>query len=210
MFGWYTNQGEAPMSPAEIAVRERLLAAAIALIREHGPAGLTQPRVAKAAGISQSHLTYYFPTREALRNAVLERAALGQLAGIKRAFAAQADADALAKILETALGQAENSRLLVSFLLAADQDSAARKIFHDLVNSMRSEIAAAASSSSACGPVPISPRRASSSTSRPSSVPRSAISSIGHSCGAWSSAASTRSCRASRRTSRSPGHSKIS
>lgn len=132
------------MSPTEIAVRERLLAAAIALIREHGPAGLTQPRVAKAAGISQSHLTYYFPTREALRNAVLERAALGQLAGIKRAFAAQADSDALAKVLETALGQAENSRLLVSFLLAADQDPAARKIFHDLVNSMRAEIAAAA------------------------------------------------------------------
>jgi AcrR family transcriptional regulator len=132
------------MSPAELAVRERLLAAAIALIREHGPAGLTQPRVAKAAGISQSHLTYYFPTREALRNAVLERAALGQLAGIKRAFATQSDSDTLAKVLETALGQAENSRLLVSFLLAADQDTAARKIFHDLVNGMRAEIAAAA------------------------------------------------------------------
>ncbi|WP_454916872.1 TetR family transcriptional regulator [Xanthobacter sediminis] len=61
------------MAPADI--RERLLMAAVGLVREHGLPGLTQPRVAKAAGVSQSHLTYYFPTRADLVHAVLERAA---------------------------------------------------------------------------------------------------------------------------------------
>src|ERR671919_440811 len=118
------------MSPAEIAVRERLLTAAIELIREHGPAGLTQPRVAKAAGISQSHLTYYFPTRAALLAAVLERAAEGQLAGMKHAFATVGRGPGkLAAALGAALEQPQNSRLLVSFALAADQDSQVRAIF---------------------------------------------------------------------------------
>jgi AcrR family transcriptional regulator len=132
------------MSPAEIAVRERLLTAAIELIREHGPAGLTQPRVAKAAGISQSHLTYYFPTRAALLAAVLERAAEGQLAGMKHAFATVGRGPGkLAAALGAALEQPQNSRLLVSFALAADQDPQVRAIFESLARNMRAEIAAA-------------------------------------------------------------------
>ncbi len=54
--------------------------AAATLIREQGLPKLTQPRVAKAAGVSQSHLTYYFPTRADLVHAVLERAAERQSA----------------------------------------------------------------------------------------------------------------------------------
>lgn len=132
------------MSPAEVALRERLLVAAISLIREHGPAGLTQPKVAKAAGISQSHLTYYFPTRATLLNAVLERAAQGQLAAIKLAFStAGAGPNRLAAILGAALEQQQNSRLLVSFAVAADQDPTARKTFEHLATDMRAEIAAA-------------------------------------------------------------------
>jgi AcrR family transcriptional regulator len=44
-------------------VRERLLEAALRLLAESGAHELTQPKVAKAAGVRQSHLTYYFPTR---------------------------------------------------------------------------------------------------------------------------------------------------
>jgi len=44
-------------------VRERLLEAALKLLAESGAHELTQPRVAKAEGVRQSHLTYYFPTR---------------------------------------------------------------------------------------------------------------------------------------------------
>src|SRR2546425_10303971 len=44
-------------------VRDRILEAALGLLAESGAHELTQPRVSKAAGVRQSHLTYYFPTR---------------------------------------------------------------------------------------------------------------------------------------------------
>ncbi len=133
------------MSPVEIAVRERLLVAAVGLIREHGLAGLTQPRVAKAAGISQSHLTYYFPTRQALLAAVLERTAADQLAGVELAMrAASTSPRKLADAMGTAFEKAENSRVLISFALAASQDADARAIFERLTRGIRGEVAAAA------------------------------------------------------------------
>jgi AcrR family transcriptional regulator len=133
------------MSPAEIAVRERLLAAAIGLIREHGLAGLTQPRVAKAAGVSQSHLTYYFPTRTALLTAVLERTAADQLAGVQQALAsASSSPKKLADTMGTAFEKAENSRVLISFALAASQSAEAREIFERLTRGIRGATAAAA------------------------------------------------------------------
>lgn len=133
------------MSPAEIAVRERLLVAAIGLIRDHGLAGLTQPRVAKAAGISQSHLTYYFPTRQALLAAVLDRTATDQLAGVELAMrGASTSPRKLADAMGTAFEKAENSRVLISFALAASQDADVRAIFERLTRGIRGEVAAAA------------------------------------------------------------------
>lgn len=133
------------MSPTEIAVRERLMTAAIALIREQGLAGLTQPRVAKAAGISQSHLTYYFPTRQALLAAVLDRTATDQLAGVEQAMrAASTSRRTLAGAMGNAFEKAENSRVLISFALAASQDADARAIFERLTRGIRGEVAAAA------------------------------------------------------------------
>ena len=42
--------------------RTRILDAALGLLAKRGAQELTQPRIAKAAGVRQSHLTYYFPT----------------------------------------------------------------------------------------------------------------------------------------------------
>src|SRR2546423_7215859 len=51
-------------------VRDRILEAALGLLAESGAHELTQPRVSRAAGVRQSHLTYYFPTRADLLQAV--------------------------------------------------------------------------------------------------------------------------------------------
>src|SRR3954467_11602820 len=51
-------------------VRSRILEAALGLLAQSGAHELTQPRVARAAGVRQSHLTYYFPTRAELMQAV--------------------------------------------------------------------------------------------------------------------------------------------
>ncbi|MCX8099482.1 MAG: TetR/AcrR family transcriptional regulator [Casimicrobiaceae bacterium] len=53
-------------------VRERVLTAALELLQTDGFAGLTTSAVARRAGIRQSHLTYYFPTRAQLVRATAQ------------------------------------------------------------------------------------------------------------------------------------------
>jgi AcrR family transcriptional regulator len=50
--------------------RTKILEAALGLLAKGGAQELTQPRIAKAAGVRQSHLTYYFPTIHELLQAV--------------------------------------------------------------------------------------------------------------------------------------------
>jgi AcrR family transcriptional regulator len=55
--------------PADASVRTRILAAAVEVLHNQGFSALTQNAVAAKAGVRQSHVTYYFPTRlDLLRN----------------------------------------------------------------------------------------------------------------------------------------------
>jgi AcrR family transcriptional regulator len=56
----------------ENSLRQRILDAGLDIVEEQGIAALTQPKVAKAAGLRQSHLTYYFPRKADLYVALLE------------------------------------------------------------------------------------------------------------------------------------------
>lgn len=60
--------------PLPTGTRERILFAAVYVLFEEGFPSLTQQRVCEKAGIRQSHLTYYFPTRNDL---LREAAAFG-------------------------------------------------------------------------------------------------------------------------------------
>lgn len=60
--------------PTPASTRERILFAAVQVLFEEGFSSLTQQRVCEKAGIRQSHLTYYFPTRNDL---LREAAAFG-------------------------------------------------------------------------------------------------------------------------------------
>lgn len=60
-------------------VRARILNAAVDLLKVSGIKKLAQPQVAKAAGIPQGHLTYYFPKKADLLSAVAQR--FGELMG---------------------------------------------------------------------------------------------------------------------------------
>lgn len=60
--------------PTPASTRERILLAAVYVLFEEGFSSLTQQRVCEKAGIRQSHLTYYFPTRNDL---LREAAAFG-------------------------------------------------------------------------------------------------------------------------------------
>lgn len=65
-------RAQASSKPRE-NLRERILDAAVTLLRRDGHKKLTQTKVAAAAGIPQGHLTYYFPRRADLLLAVARR-----------------------------------------------------------------------------------------------------------------------------------------
>ena len=67
-----------------VGVRERILDAALAILAESGLRNLTQVGVANRARVRQSHLTYYFPTRDDLLEAVTARAVDGIATGFHR------------------------------------------------------------------------------------------------------------------------------
>lgn len=60
--------------------RDRILEAALGLLAESGAHELTRPKISKVAGVRQSHLTYYFPTRADLLQEVA-RYSVEKLAG---------------------------------------------------------------------------------------------------------------------------------
>ena len=85
----------APMSAKEaqsepVGVRERIIAAAVQLLHEQGINALTQTKVSHLAGVRQSHLTYYFPTRTDL----LKQAVLSGVASLQAALDGPAESSA--------------------------------------------------------------------------------------------------------------------
>jgi AcrR family transcriptional regulator len=65
--------------------REKILQAALGLLAREGVRSLTQPRVARAAGMRQSHLTYYFPKKKDLVEAVLTHIVEGMASHLREA-----------------------------------------------------------------------------------------------------------------------------
>lgn len=119
-----------------MSVKQRLLAAGVTLLHEQGLAALTQPRIAKAAGVSQSHLTYYFPTRNELLLAIAEQSvndALARQLGSPEADPAQA--------LAAAMRFLPRVRMLLGLVAAADQEPSLREAVSRLVDHVRQSIA---------------------------------------------------------------------
>ncbi|MDA8164333.1 MAG: TetR/AcrR family transcriptional regulator [Desulfobacteraceae bacterium] len=115
-------------------VPERLLAAAMELVRTEGLRGLSQARVAAAAGLRQSHLTYYFPTRKDLIKALVKAIH----AEISEAMGAAPEGDGAAASVDKAraffvrrLREPLMARLMLALLNAADEDPSLRQWLRD-------------------------------------------------------------------------------
>lgn len=122
-------------------MKNRIVAAALAVLQSEGWSALTQPRVALAAGLRQSHLTYYFPTRRDLVTAVSREVARRLVAGFER-LAAEAPADPRGFGESFArLCSPEQTRLLLTLVLAADAEPAIRRIFRALTKDVRARLA---------------------------------------------------------------------
>ncbi|MDH4188910.1 MAG: TetR family transcriptional regulator [Betaproteobacteria bacterium] len=123
-------------------VRTRILDAALALAAEAGLHALTQPRVSRAAGVRQSHLTYYFPTRAALLQAVALRSIESASSPFGHRLAKRAAGrHTLADRLADAILDHGRVRLLLGLVAAADSDVEIRHMMRRFIRAVRARLA---------------------------------------------------------------------
>lgn len=106
-----------------VGVRERIIAAAVQLLHEQGINALTQTKVSHLAGVRQSHLTYYFPTRTDL----LKQAVLSGVASLQAALdgPAESSARSLAEfrnVFEAQLADRRVPRMMAALAVASEED----------------------------------------------------------------------------------------
>jgi AcrR family transcriptional regulator len=114
-------------------LRQDIINASLAVLRESGYSGFTQPKVAAEVGLRQSHLTYYFPTRVDLLVGVARVAIDRQLAAVDGVVGASSVRDA-AKTIANVVVRHENTRVIMALVQAADQEPALRELFRELAD----------------------------------------------------------------------------
>ncbi len=135
---------ESGRGETRLGVRDRILDAAMAVLREGGIQQLTQMEVARRAGVRQSHLTYYFPTREHLLDAVIARGVQGIAAGLHHAVdEPDGGVDALLRRFAAGVVDLEHMRLFVSMIVGADGDEDLRAVMADTTRRMEAALAEA-------------------------------------------------------------------
>lgn len=116
------------MPNTESDKRERILHAAIGVLREEGLARFSQPRVAARAGLRQSHLTYYFPSRVDLLHAVADLAVAQRVAALQVIGTVTSIEQKIA-VLAGVLADPEQTRVLIALTESADRDPGVRAAF---------------------------------------------------------------------------------
>lgn len=123
-----------------MSTREKIIDSGVELLQSQGIAALTQPRVARAAGVSQGNLTYHFPTRDDLLVAVAEAAIERVLASLKAIALDAAHAD-LAAVLGDVIPRQAPVRVMLGLIVAAEDNPALRAALGGLVRRVRQGIA---------------------------------------------------------------------
>ena len=119
-------------------VKTRILNAALGLLAEGGE--LTQPSVSKAAGVRQSHLTYYFPTVTDLLQAVA-RHSLDSLARELGSTKAKRRPRSLAEGIAHGTRDKRRVRVMLGLVTAADRDASLKPRMRTFVKEIRGRIA---------------------------------------------------------------------
>ena len=121
-------------------VRETILHAGVALLKEQGVAALTQPKVAKAAGIKQSHLTYYFPKRTDLLLGIAEHTIARVMSDLEARMQEERSRTAFGETIATAMIDGAPPRVMVGLIVAADADPSLRPPLRKLIKHVRTRI----------------------------------------------------------------------
>ena len=121
-------------------VRDSILAAGVGLLKDKGIAALTQPQVARAAGIKQSHLTYYFPTRADLLLGIAEQSIGRTMEDISARVDENPDQATLASTFTDVMISGVPPRVMIGLIVAADADSEIRKPLRKLIKHVRAQV----------------------------------------------------------------------
>ena len=122
--------------------RQDIVEAGLATLREHGYAGFTQPRVAARAGLRQSHITYYHPTRLDLLAAIGRAAVERQLAAVDATLGALSSIDEAAAAIANLATRHENTRVLMALAQAGDEEPRLREQFRELADGIVARVTA--------------------------------------------------------------------
>jgi len=101
--------------------RTKILDAALGLLAKGGAQELTQPRICKAAGVRQSHLTYYFPTIRDLLEGVAKYTLDSMTAELAKRDPAQRPASLLEAAIATS-GDKRRMRMVLALVTTADRE----------------------------------------------------------------------------------------
>jgi AcrR family transcriptional regulator len=116
--------------------RKHIIESALVELRKGGFAAFSQTKVAKRAGLRQSHLTYYYPTRVDLLIAVAEAAMEHQLSALD-CLLLESPQDRAPERIAVLLGRKENARVLLALVQGADEEPRLRALFGDFATQMR-------------------------------------------------------------------------
>ncbi len=123
-----------------MSVKDDILAAGVTLLRERGIVALTQPQVAREAGIKQSHLTYYFPTRADLLLAIAEHVISTFMGELSARFSDKPQAVELADVIVTRMIEGIPPRVIIGLIVAADTNPEMREPLRALIHFVRAQI----------------------------------------------------------------------
>lgn len=105
-------------------VRERIVAAAVELLHEHGIHALTQARVSELAGVRQSHLTYYFPARSDLLKQAVVAGTASLLAVIRGSPEPEQSLAEFREALAAQVTDRRVARMMAGLVVASEEDPA--------------------------------------------------------------------------------------
>ncbi len=132
------------MAATNTKLRTDILDAALLLLRDEGERAMTQTRVARAVGIPQGHLTYYFPKKRDLVLGVAERFAETAGTRLLTFFADRRDqaiSDVLRDYVTSLTADRGRTRLLMSFLVMSDVEPELKKTFRRAATNLRAILA---------------------------------------------------------------------
>lgn len=121
--------------------RTRILDAALGLLAKGGAQDLTQPRICKAAGVRQSHLTYYFPTIHVLLQEVAKYTLQAMTAELGKADPARRPASLVDAAVDTAADK-RRMRIVLGLVTMTDRESRLKPRMREFIKEIRQGLAA--------------------------------------------------------------------